>query len=325
MRRIEPTFPDLLPLSHRLGEVPVREEAVALDLVTMRLVRQPAPPRWVGEIQPPRRPVRVLVHAGVVRRGKEALATLLAAGCGVLLVLDEPLEPEDLPVPLRAEQVTVVNIWLSPFWGQIPLFPLKSFRAAGYTVGTVIAMAPQLPLRKTMGEAVASAQGSGAEFVLLIPLVLSGEEKHKAYERAFGENGNGDFEDLLFHTEAGDVARSLEVFGSVWARRAGLREALAGPSTAACQASCFAAACSLLLWARRMDLLDGVSSQGWRLRRAAQALLASGRDPAQLMEEDNLRLIPGFDPWVEAFARSLWSGEGEPFASVWLRWLEQAD
>lgn len=325
MRRIEPTFPDLLPVSHRLGEVPVREDSLALDLVTMRLVRQPAPPRWDGGIQPPRRPVRVLVHAGVVKNEKGELATLLEAGCGLLLVLDEPLEPEDLPVPLHPEQVTVVNLWLSPFWGQIPLLPLKSFREAGYAVGTVVAMAPQLPLRETMGEAVASAQGSGAEFVLLVPLVLSGEEKHGAYERAFGENGNDDFEDLLFHTEVGDVAQRLEVFGSIWAKRAGLREALPGPSTAVCQASCFAAACSLLLWARRMDLLDGVSSQGWRLRRAAQALLASGRDPAQLMEEDNLRLIPGFDAWVEAFARTLWSGEGEPFASVWLRWLEQAD
>lgn len=325
MRRLEPTFPDLLPFSHRLGEVPVREAALALDLVTMRLVRQSAPSRLDGGLQPPRRPVRVLVHAGVVRSKKEALATLLEAGCGVLLVLDEPLEPEVLPEPLRPEQVTVVNLWLSPFWGQLPLLSLKSFWEAGYAVGTVVAMAPQLPLREIMGEAIGAAKNSGAEFVLLVPLVLSAEEKHAAYERAFGENGNGDFEDLLFHTEAGDVAKNLEVFGSVWAKKAGLREALPGPSTAVCQASCFAAACSLLLWARRLDLLEGVSSQGWRLRRAAQALLVSGRNPAQLMEEDNLRLVPGFDAWVEAFARTLWSGEGEPFASVWLRWVEQAE
>jgi hypothetical protein len=83
----------------------------------------------------------------------------------------------------------------------------------------------------------------------------------------------------------------------------------------------FAASAQLLLWARRLDLLDGVSSAGWQLRRAAQALLASRRDPQALVAEDNLRVIPGFTPWVEAFARSTWSGAGEPFDEVLARWI----
>jgi len=32
-------------------------------------------------------------------------------------------------------------------------------------------------------------------------------------------------------------------------------------------------------------------------------------------------VIPGFTPWVEAFARSAWSGGGEPFDEVMARWI----
>ena len=64
-----------------------------------------------------------------------------------------------------------------------------------------------------------------------------------------------------------------------------------------------------------------MSSAGWQLRRAAQALLASRRDPQALVAEDNLRVIPGFNPWVEAFARSAWAGSGEPFEEVLARWV----
>lgn len=324
MHRVEPSYPDLLPVSHRLGGVPLPETGVALDPVTMRLLRQPLRPAAAGDAHPPRRPQRVLVHAAVAASRQRALARLLEAGCGVVLLLDSPLSPEDLPAPLDSQQVTVLNVYLSPFWGQVPFLSLESFRRAGFAVGSLLALAAQLPLRAAMEQAVGAAKEAGAQFVVFAPLFLSGEEKHQAYERAAGPDGHSQLEDLLFHTEPGEVAKTLEVHGSLVARRAQLREGLLGPGTSACQASCFAAACSLLLWARRMDLLDGVASQGWRLRRAAQALLVSGRDPWQLMEEDNLRLVPGFDAWVEAFARTLWAQEGEPFSGLWMRWVELA-
>ena len=324
MRRVEPAFPDLLPVTHRLGGVPLGAGGLALDPVSMRLVREREEERGSGDGHVPRRPVRFLVHAEVARARGRFFARLLEAGCGAVVILDSPLAPEDLPDPLVAEQITVMNVWLPPFWGSLSTLPLLSFREAGFATGTLVALAPHLPLRETMAQAVHAAQESGAGFVVLAPLLASGEEKHAALERAFGEEGNGAFEDLLFHTDPADLGKTLEVHGSALAREAGLAEGLAGPAASLCKASCYARACALLLWARRLDLLDGVSSQGWRLRRAAQALLVSGRDPAELMEEDNLRLVPGFDPWVEAFARTLWTGEGEPFASLWIRWLEQA-
>lgn len=323
MRRIEPSYPDLLPVTHQLGPVPLGPQGLALDLVGMRLVREPQPP-VSGDTHVPRRPLRVLVYASVLKSRRRAVERLLGAGCGVLVVADEPLELSDVPVPLAPEQVTLLNHWLSPFWGDLPTVPLGAFRDAGFATGTLVALTPQLPVPECMARALATARDSGAQFVLLAPLSLTGEDKHLAYEAAFGEEGNGVFEDLLFHSDPVDVATTLEVHASAMARQLGLREGLAGPSTSLCKAACFAAACSLLLWARRLDLLDGMASQGWRLRRAAQALLVSGRDPFELMEEDNLRLVPGFDGWVEALARSLWSGEGEPFASLWFRWLDTA-
>lgn len=323
MRRIEPTYPDLLPFTHQLGHVPLGPAGLALDLVGMRLLRE-ATATTMGDAHVPRRPLRVLVYASVLKSRQRAVEKLLAAGCGVLVVADVPLELKDLPSVLAPEQVTLINLWLSPFWGQVPMISLSSFREEGFATGTLVALTPQLPIQESMSAALLAARNNGAQFVLLAPLSLTGQDKHLAYEAAFGEEGNDAFEDLLFHTEPVEVAKTLEVHGSSMALELGLREGLPGPSTALCKASCFAAACSLLLWARRLDLLDGVASQGWRLRRAAQALLVSGRDPFELMEEDNLRLVPGFDGWVEAFARSLWSREGEPFASLWLRWLETA-
>ena len=115
----------------------------------------------------------------------------------------------------------------------------------------------------------------------------------------------------------------LEREASRACRRLGLAESLPGPATSLTPRRTFAASAQLLLWARRLDLLEGVNSSGWQLRRAAQALLASRRDPDALIAEDNLRVIPGFTPWVEAFSRSAWSGSGEPFDEVLARWVAE--
>jgi hypothetical protein len=75
----------------------------------------------------------------------------------------------------------------------------------------------------------------------------------------------------------------------------------------------------LRLWARRLDQSHEESSWGWRLRRAASALDRLPNDPTALAVEDNLRIVPGFDTWVESFTRAVWNG-GEPLDSAWRRW-----
>jgi hypothetical protein len=169
--------------------------------------------------------------------------------------------------------------------------------------------------------AVARAHRAGASFVVAAPLVLTPEDRHRAYDAAAGEQGDGALEDLLFHTDLGVLMTEIERETTRCCLGLGLSEVLPGPSTSLDTSGAFAAGAALLLWARRLDLLDGVNSSGWQLRRAARALLASGRDSSQLVAEDNLRIVPGFNPWVEAFARSLWCGEGPPFDEYLERWI----
>jgi len=168
---------------------------------------------------------------------------------------------------------------------------------------------------------VRRARELGYQFVVSMPLALPPRDRHRAYDRFGGENGNGELEDLLFHSDLAGLAVELERETARLCRRVGLAEGLPGPATGATPADAFAASAALLLWARRLDLLDGVGSLGWQLRRAARALLASGRDPNELVAEDNLRIVPGFTPWVESFARALWDGAGEPFEGSRARWL----
>jgi hypothetical protein len=75
----------------------------------------------------------------------------------------------------------------------------------------------------------------------------------------------------------------------------------------------------LRLWARRLDQSREESSWGWRLRRAATALDRLPKNPRELDAENNLRVIPGFDPWVLKFTRAIWNG-GDPVKSAWRRW-----
>lgn len=324
MRRIEPALPDLLPLTHRLGPPPgvPHGRDVGLDPVEMRLVRQAARARrGPGDRTVPKRPVRVLLHASVARQEAEFLARLLGAGCGVLLVLDEVLGPKGLPSPSFDGQMVVLVPWLPVFWGGVPVPRLKPWRSHGVAAGVLVCLVPSPDPFEQVNGAVEEAKAAGASFVLGSPLSVPPEERHRVYDGRAGEGGDEELENLLFHTDLTQLAVELEREASRACRRAGLAEGLPGPATALTPQRTFAASARLLLWARRLDLLDGVSSAGWQLRRAAQALLASRRDAQALLAEDNLRVIPGFTPWVEAFARSTWSGAGEPFDEALARWL----
>ena len=324
MRRIDPAFPDLLPLSHRLGPVPVPEdgERAVLDPVEMRLLRASSPhPRAVGERTVPRRPIRVLVHAATAAHEGEMLAALVRAGCGVLVVVDAPLPPGRVPAPGFPGQVVAVAPWLPELWGGEALPALGGWRERGIEAGVLLGLGPAPGAAEQVQQAICEAVKQGAGFAVAVPLALPPEDRHRIYDRRAGEAGDGALENLLFHTDLGRLAAGLEREASRRCRSVGLAEVLPGPATSLVGCEVFRAATQLLLWARRLDVLEGVASAGWQLRRAAQALLASRRDPGPLLAEDHLRVLPGFNPWVEAFARSAWSGAGEPFEAVLAKWL----
>jgi hypothetical protein len=324
MQRIEPAFPDLLPLSHRLGPVPVVADGrtMTLDPVEMRLVWQTrSRRRRAGDRSVPRRPIPVLLHARSVREERDYLGRLLAGGCGALVMLDDEVSPRDLPPSAFAGQLVVLAPWLPSLWGGVAIPDLKPWRRRGFAAGVLLCLGPAPePFKEVIG-GVQQAKAAGAAFVLASPLSLPPADRHRAYDGRAGEGADEELENLLFHTDLGHLAAELEREASRACRHAGLAEGLLGPATAVTPQATFVASVQLLLWARRLDLLDGVSSAGWRLRRAARALLASRRDPQALVAEDNLRVIPGFTPWVEAFARSLWGGSGQPFDEVLTRWV----
>ncbi len=320
MLRVEPTFPDLLPVSHRLGGVPSRA-GVVLDPVEMRLAWGSAAERPGDRDRAvPRRPVRLLVHAAVARSDAGRLTRLLEAGCGAVLVLDDELRPDEVRAPALAGQVVVVAPWLPPLWAERPLPDLAAWRQRGVPAGVLLALGPMIDAQAQVAAAVGAAVGAGAAFAVAAPLAVPAEERHRLYDAHGGEAGDRELEDLLFHTDQVHASARMERLASRACAGTGLAESLPGPATSGVAADVVAATCSLLLWARRLDLLDGVSSAGWQLRRAAHALLASAREPRPLIAEDNLRVIPGFTPWVEAFARSLWLGCGSPFDEVAGRW-----
>ena len=323
MRRIEPAFPDLLPVTHRLGPLPQAGEGVAvLDPVEMRLACQPpGRQRQEGDRSVPRRPVRALVHAETVCRELPFLARLVASGCGILVILDSPLRAEQLPESSFEGQVVVLAPWMPAFWGGAAIAQLAGFRARRMPAGVLLCLGPAPEPFEQVVAGVREADAAGAGFVVASPLSIPPEERHRVYDGRAGESGDEALENLLFHTDLAQLAVDLERTASRECGRLGLSEGLPGPATLLAPMATSAASARLLLWARRLDLLDGVNSIGWQLRRAARALLASGRDPGALLADDNLRVIPGFAPWVEAFARSAWSGGGGPFDEVVARWV----
>ncbi len=322
MRRIEPAFPDLLPLTHRLGPVPVPDGGPVLDPVEMRLVRS-ARSRQVGDDDRtvPRRPVRVLVHGAVARAERAFLQRLVEAGSGLLIVVGDGIGPDAMPSEAFPGQIVAAAPALLPLWGGAELDTLRSWADAGLAAGVLLAVAPSLQPRAEIEQAAERAERAGAAFMVTAPLAVPPFERHRVYDAHTGEDGDQELENLLFHSDLGRHTLELEHGVSVACRRVGLAEVLPGPATAVVSQRAFESVASMLLWARRLDILDGVESVGWQLRRAAAALLAAGHDPVVLAGEDNLRVVPGFTPWVEAFARSMWLGGGEPFEGVLNRWL----
>lgn len=323
MQRVEPAYPDLLPVTHRLGVPPAGSAHPCLDPVDMRLrYEEGAPQGTPADRSLPRRPVVFLAHSPTVRGERERLEKLLDAGCGAVLLLDDGLKPSEVPAPSVPGRVVVVAPWFPEMWGGCGLHDLRPWKTQGFAAGVLLGLAPCPAPQRRVEEAVAEASRCGAEFLVSAPLCLPAEERHRAYDRHAGEEGDGELENLLFHSDLTRLGLSLEQAASRAARRFGLAEGLPGPCTTLVTSETVWAAGQLLLWARRLDSLDAMGSPGWQLRRAARALLASRLLPGTLVREDNLRVVPGFNPWVEAFARGAWGAGGPPFDEVQARWLD---
>ncbi len=269
----------------------------------------------------PRRPVRLLVHSAAAVQHAGRVAELLGAGCGVVLVLDTEIDPAALPQPAIPGQLIALAVSFPALFGGDGIADLAPWRDRGIPAGVLLGLGPMRSAQEWVASAVAAAKKAGAAFVVAAPLTLPAEDRHRAYDAHAGEAGDELLENVLFHCDLGRLATDLERVAGRACHGQGICEALPGPACGVAAAETVWGSGQLLLWARRLDLMDEMSSCGWQLRRAARALLAAGRSPAQLTGEDNLRVIPGFTPWVEAFARSVWSGGGEPFDGVRARWL----
>ena len=143
MRRVEPAYPDLIPLTHLVRPGYLPGPRVALDPIRMGVVWEDAPQRSLpAEGSVPRDPVRAIVFARVARERDDVLLRLLERGSSALLVLDDPaitpanlgLDGADddaritallpvLPFPL-SEGLRTPSEWKGFRWGAaLGLFP----------------------------------------------------------------------------------------------------------------------------------------------------------------------------------------------------------
>ncbi len=320
MRRVEPAFPDLLPVTHLLRPGYLPGGRVFLDPLRMGVVWPNAPRRILpAEGSLPRTPVRALAFGRVAVRREGAVRHLLEAGSSVLLVLDEvDIRPPDVGLDGDGEDHRVTAV--------LPILPgplaAGLRRPEGWDHrpwGAIVGLFPFPGAEAELERTLEWLEGAGATFVVTAPLLLTPRDRHRILD---GLDGSGDMEQMencLFHADVSRGLLALERRAGVTIRRLGLEPVIPCPAPAGAHPVATRTAALLRLWARRLDQCFEESSWGWRLRRAARAMEVLRHDPMQLAEEDNLRVVPGFEPWVEGFTRSLWFG-GEPVESVWTRW-----
>jgi hypothetical protein len=262
-----------------------------------------------------------MAFASVAAQRTSTVPTLLDRGSSVLIVLDDPdLEPEALGLDADhpSERVTVL----------VPILPEPMISApsapeawSSWTWGLIVGLFP-FPNGSTWLDAVLrDLSQAGATFAVTAPLLLTPQDRHKIIDRS--EASEPELEaltDALFHSDISAGLASLERRAGSIVHALGLDPIVPNQCPGASDSNVVRTVALLRLWARRLDQSFAESSWGWRLRRAATALEASNRDPLQLIDEDNLRVIPGFDSWVQAFTVALWHG-GDPLHAAWNRWL----
>lgn len=320
MRRIEPAYPDLLPSTHvvRPGYLPGNR--VSLDPIRMGIVWEDAPRRILpANISVPRHPVRAIAFARVARERPAVLHRLLERGSSVLLVLDTlEIEPEDLGLEeLDCDGLLTVAMAVLPSPLSNDLALPEKWLAARW--GVVLGLFPFPGAEGEIERRIERLQKAGASFVLSAPLFLTPKDRHRILDGCDGSGIEDRLENCLFHGDPTGGLQALERHAGITLDAVGIDPVIATLVPQQHHPKAVRTAQLLRLWARRLDQIHEESSRGWRLRRAATALEPLQIDPETLAAEDNLRVIPGFDPWVESFTRALWDG-GEPVESAWRRW-----
>ena len=155
-------------------------------------------------------------------------------------------------------------------------------------------------------------------------MLLTPKDRHRILDASDGDQIEQELENCLFHADVSRGLHALERMAGVVIDRLGMEPVIPGMVPHGRHPKAVHTASLLRLWARRLDQSHEESSWGWRLRRAAAALERIPDDPEVLAAEGNLRVIPGFDDWVQEFTRALWYG-GEPVGEAWVRWTRRGN
>ncbi len=321
MRRVHPAYPDLLPVTHavRPGFLPMEE--VTLDPIRMAVVWQDAPRRFLpGSALVPKNPVRAIAFSRVVSQRPEVLDRLRNRGSAILLVLDDDsLNPQELELDGEDRVFPMIPVLPPPLGGRFsPPEAWKNFRW-----GALLGLFPFPGSREAVKKMIDQLHGAGAGFVLTAPLLLTPKDRHRILETYDGSPSCDELENALFHADIFRGFRELEKDAGLLLEERGICNHLGCLVPRGYDEGAVETAAMLRLWARRLDQSRKEASWGWRLRRAAAALEPLRNDPRTLSRENNLRVIPGFDGWVEDFTRALWDG-GRPLEEAWERWTEDS-
>lgn len=326
MRRAEAAFPDLFPVTHLLRPGYLPRQQVQLDPLRMSVVWEDAPKRTLPvRNNIPRQPVRAMVFASVAAQREGTVSTLIERGSSVAMVLDDPeVGPEALgldPSAPTSRLTVLVPILPAPLLEAPP--PPRAW--SSWTWGAIVGLFPFPNGSEWLDRVLREVADSGGTFAMTAPLLLTPQDRHKIIDR--NETTEPELEaltDALFHSDISAGLASLERRAGSIVHALGLHPIVPNQCTLKMDPHVVHTVSLLRLWARRLDQSFAESSWGWRLRRAAIALEASNRNPLQLIEDDNLRVIPGFDSWVQAFTIALWQG-GDPLHAAWNRWLAVRD
>jgi hypothetical protein len=320
MRRIEPAYPDLFPLTHvvRPGYLP--GPRVALDPIRMGIVWEDAPRRILpAEGSVPREPVRAIAFATVVRERQDVLLRLLERGSSVLLVLDDSsIRPGHIGIRRLRDDLrltVLVPVLPSPLSDGMKL--PTAWQKANW--GALLGLFPFPGADAEVEQRVKQLKKAGARFAVTAPLLLTPKDRHRILDGCEGTRLEDELENSLFHADVSRGLHALERRAGVTLHKVKMDPVLPCMVPHEYHKNAVRTAALLRLWARRLDQSHEESSWGWRLRRAASALDRLPNDPIELADEGNLRVIPGFDSWVEDFTRAIWNG-GEPLDKAWQRW-----
>lgn len=320
MRRIEPAYPDLFPVTHVLRPGYLPGPRVSLDPIKLGVVWEDAPVRILpAEGSVPREPVCSIVFARVAADRKEVFHRLLENGSCILLVLDDAsISPGDLDLgPGDLDHRITVLIPVLPFPLSDGMVPPGDWKDTVW--GAVLGLFPFPGAGAEVERRIEKLKTAGGRFAIAAPLLLTPKDRHRILDGCEGTGVEAELENALFHADVSRGLHALERRAGVTLHAVGMDPFVPSMVCRGHDPNAVRTAALLRLWARRLDQCHEESSWGWRLRRAATALDRLKSDPATLAIEDNLRIVPGFDPWVESFTRALWYG-GEPLESVWRLW-----